>query len=74
MSEKTPSVPTNAPTSGAPMWKMTAQWAHFEGRLEDAFREAIDSPGSRCMMKRAAGQEPMRWDFVMDIADVLERA
>ena len=64
---------TSAPTSGAPMWRLTSQWAHYGDRLDDAMREAIDAPNSRCMHKRAAGQTPTHWDYVMDVADVLER-
>lgn len=70
--------PTNAPTAGTPSedlttWRLSPAWAHFGGRLDDVFREAIDAPYSRCMQKRAAGQQPGPWDYVMDMADTLER-
>lgn len=64
---------TSAQTSGTPMWRLTSRWAHYGDRLDDAMREAIDAPNSRCMHKRAAGQIPTHWDYVMDVADVLER-
>lgn len=60
-------------TPSRPMWQLGSQWAHFGERLEDAMREAVDSPGSFCQHKRAAGQQPTAWDFINDIASVLER-